>query len=79
MLLRKFGCFCIKERKVSLNRGGIRTNGLKGKKRRYYEKDYTHQDLEEYDSRGKHIGSVNPQSGKPTKSAVPGRKNGNIK
>lgn len=41
---------------------------------RPYEWDHTHGNVEEYDSRGKHQGSVDPQTGEQTKPAVPGRK-----
>ena len=51
-----------------------RTNGEKGKKRRYYEWDYTHGDVEVYNGQGKHLGSADPQTGKMIKPPVPGRK-----
>jgi hypothetical protein len=54
-------------------RGGTRTNGKSGKKRRYYEWDYTHGDIEEYDSNGRHCGSLDGETGEPTKPPVPGR------
>ena len=52
----------------------IRTNGLSGKKRRYYEKDYTHGDLEVYDRNGKHVGSADPKTGEIVKPPVKGRR-----
>ncbi|MGZ4012547.1 MAG: RHS repeat-associated core domain-containing protein, partial [Flavisolibacter sp.] len=55
-------------------KGKTKSNGERGKKRRYYEWDHTHGDVEEYDSRGKHQGSVDPQTGEQTKPPVPGRK-----
>ncbi len=45
----------------------------KGKKRKYYEWDHTHNDIEVYNFRGIHLGSMNPQSGKMYKPAVDGR------
>lgn len=55
-------------------RGKIKTNGLGGKKRRYYEWDYTHGDIEVYNHRGEHIGSMDPSTGQLYKPAVPGRR-----
>ena len=57
-------------------RGQTKTNGLPGKDRRYFEKDYTHQDIEVYDSIGKHLGSMEPATGLMIKPAVIGRKIG---
>ena len=34
-----------------------KTNGLPGKRRRYYRWDFTHKDIENYDSNGNDIGS----------------------
>ncbi|SAK99059.1 Cytotoxic [Caballeronia glebae] len=48
---------------------GVKTDGV-----RYYEWDYTHNDIEVYDKRGRHIGSADPVTGELYKSAVPGRK-----
>jgi hypothetical protein len=53
-------------------RGNIRTDG-KGKKRRFFKWDYTHNDIEVYNSRGEHLGSMDPLSGEMTKPPVPGR------
>jgi hypothetical protein len=55
-------------------RGKTKTNSEKGKKRRFYEWDHTHGDVEEYDSNGRHAGTVDPQTGQQTKPPVPGRK-----
>jgi hypothetical protein len=52
---------------------GIKTNGESGKKRRYYQWDRTHGDLEGYDRYGRHIGSYNPETGVQTKPPVKGR------
>ena len=59
--------------KLQPYRGKTRTNGASGKDRRYYEKDRTHGDVEVYDSRGKHLGSMDPITGRMTKPPVPGR------
>jgi hypothetical protein len=53
---------------------GTPPNGLNGKDRRYYEWDHTHGDMEVYDSRGNHLGTMDPQTGQMTKPAAPGRK-----
>ncbi len=53
--------------------GGTRSNEEKGRKRRYYEWDYTHGDVEVYNDRGEHLGSADPQTGDMTKPPVPGR------
>ncbi len=55
-------------------RGKTKTNGETGKNRRYYEWDYTHGDVEVYDRRGRHLGSMDPETGEMTKPAVAGRK-----
>lgn len=53
-------------------------NWRKGIKRdndgNYYDWDYTHGDIEKYDKRGRHLGSVDPETGRQTKDAVPGRR-----
>lgn len=54
-------------------RGATKTNGAKGSKKRYYEWDFTHQDIEVYDSKGKHLGSMDPFDGTMYKPAVKGR------
>jgi RHS repeat-associated protein len=54
--------------------GKTKTNGLSGRSRRFYERDYTHGDIEVYDGRGRHLGSANPETGAMTKPAVPGRR-----
>ncbi|NOX40007.1 MAG: hypothetical protein GXP05_05695 [Alphaproteobacteria bacterium] len=53
---------------------GRKTNGLKGKKREYYEWDNTHKDIEVYDGRGRHKGSMDPTIGDMYKDPVKGRK-----
>ena len=60
-------------------RQGIRTNALPGKKERFYEKDRTHGDLEVYDSKGRHVGSADPDTGEMTKPGVPGRRSDKVK
>lgn len=54
-------------------RGKYKYNGKSGKERKIYDWDYTHGDIEVYDHRGDHEGSIDPVSGKLTKPAVPGR------
>lgn len=54
-------------------RSGTKTNGLTGKARRLYEWDYTHNDIEVYNGRGRHLGSMNPLTGEMYKPAVTGR------
>ncbi|AIL66130.1 Cytotoxic domain protein [Rickettsiales bacterium Ac37b] len=44
-------------------KGKTRTNGLSGKERRYYEWDNLHNDIEVFDHKGKHLGSMNPKTG----------------
>lgn len=55
-------------------RKNIKTNGLKGNARRYYQWDHTHGDVEVYDGRGVHLGSADPETGNITKPAVRGRR-----
>ena len=45
-------------------RGKTKTNGLTGKDCRYYEKDFTHGDIEVYGSRGNHTGRPTLSLGK---------------
>jgi hypothetical protein len=53
---------------------GIKTNGLSGKDARFYEWDFTHNDIEVYGSKGKtHLGSMNPVTGEIYKPGIPGR------
>lgn len=54
-------------------RGQTKTNGLSGSKRQYYEWDHTHNDIEVYDSSGRHLGSMDPTSGQMIKPPVEGR------
>jgi YD repeat-containing protein len=49
-------------------RQNIKTDG-----ERYYQWDYTHGDVEVYNSRGQHLGSADAQTGQMIKPAVPGR------
>jgi len=48
---------------------GVRTDG-----KQFYEWDYTHNDIEVYNKRGEHVGSMDPVSGEIYKPGVPGRK-----
>ena len=59
---------------LDVYRGGIRTNGERGRDREYYEWDNTHNDIEVYDRRGKHRGTMDPVTGEMIKDAVPGRR-----
>jgi hypothetical protein len=49
-------------------RKSIKTDG-----ERLYEWDYTHGDVEVYNSQGKHLGSADPETGQMIKPPVPGR------
>jgi hypothetical protein len=53
-------------------RGRTKTNGA-GAGKRFYEWDFTHGDVEVYDSRGNHVGSADPNTGAIIKPAVKGR------
>lgn len=55
-------------------RGKTKTNGLSGGDRRYYEWDHTHNDIEVYNSRGEHLGSIDPTTGDMYKPAIEGRR-----
>jgi len=55
-------------------RGKTKTNGKSGKQKKYYEWDHTHNDIEVYNARGEHLGSMDPTTGKMTKPAVSGRR-----
>ncbi len=55
-------------------KGKTKTNGKSGKKRRFYQWDHTHNDIEVYDHNLNHLGSIDPYFGEFTKPAVPGRK-----
>ena len=50
----------------------LRTSGS-GSKQLFYEWDYTHNDIEVYNSNGVHLGSMDPVTGEMYKPAVPGR------
>jgi RHS repeat-associated protein len=55
------------------HRGPIKTNGKRGKGREYYEWDHTHGDIEVFNRRGQHLGTMDPITGQMIKPAVPGR------
>ncbi len=44
-----------------------------GKNKRYYDWDPLHNDIEVYDSNGKHLGSMDPVTGEMYKPPVDGR------
>lgn len=50
-------------------RGDIKTNGESGKDRRFYTWDHTHDEIEVWDRRGDHLGSIDPATGETIKSA----------
>ena len=50
-----------------------KTSGT-GRNKKYYEWDHTHNDIEVYDRKGNHLGSMDPTTGEMYKPAVPGRK-----
>lgn len=54
-------------------RDGTKTNGQSGKDRQYYQWDRTHGDIEVYDRRGRHQGSMHPETGEMYKPPVSGR------
>jgi hypothetical protein len=54
-------------------KGGRRESGS-GSSKRYYEWDHTHNDIEVYDRRGRHLGTMDPVTGEIYKPPVPGRK-----
>jgi hypothetical protein len=56
-------------------RGNVKTNGLKGSAKQYYQWDYTHNHIEVFDSNGAHIGVMSGVGEKPTMigPAVKGR------
>jgi hypothetical protein len=45
----------------------------RGPKKQIYEEDTQHGELEKYNRRGKHLGSVDPESGEVIKGPVKGR------
>ena len=55
-------------------KGSSRRTSGSGKNKKYYEWDYTHNDIEVYDNKGNHLGSMNPETGEMYKEAVKGRK-----
>ncbi len=59
-------------------RKGIRTNGLSGKSKRYYEWDHAHGDVEVYNRHGVHLGTANPATGEMIKRPVKGRTLGEL-
>ncbi|CAB4495228.1 hypothetical protein RhiirA1_534761 [Rhizophagus irregularis] len=54
-------------------RGKTKTSGT-GKNKKYFEWDFTHNDIEVYDNKGNHLGSMDPSNGNMTKPPVKGRK-----
>jgi hypothetical protein len=52
---------------------GTKIDGQTGSKKRLYQLYHTHNDIEVYDKGGKHLGSMDPTTGKIYKGPVPGR------
>ena len=59
-------------RNLDRHRGSTRRSGS-GRNTRYYEWDNTHNDIEVYDRRGNHLGSMDPTTGEMYKPPVRGR------
>ncbi|MFK0288449.1 DNRLRE domain-containing protein [Streptomyces sp. NPDC090499] len=60
--------------KLKPYKGKTKSNGKSGSKKRYFEWDYTHGDIEVYDKNGNHLGSADPEDGHIYKPPVKGRK-----
>ncbi len=60
-------------RNLKPHKGKTKSNGKTGKRKRLYEWDHTHGEIEVYDRNGKHLGALDPISGKMTKGPEPGR------
>ncbi len=60
-------------KKLDSVKGMDRKTSGSGKSKKFYEWDYTHNDIEVYNYKGQHIGSMNPLTGKMYKSPVKGR------
>ena len=60
-------------KKLEKVKGQDRKTSGAGKDKKYYEWDHTHNDIEVYDRRGNHLGSMDPTTGEMYKPAVPGR------
>lgn len=54
-------------------KGMDRKTSGSGKNKKYYEWDHTHNDIEVYDNKGRHLGSMDLTTGKMYKPPVPGR------
>ena len=54
-------------------RGKTKTTGT-GRDKKYYEWDFTHNDIEVYDNNGKHLGSMDPSNGEMIKPPENGRR-----
>lgn len=54
-------------------KGRDRKMSGQGNKKKYYEWDHTHNDIEVYNKKGQHLGSMNPTTGEMYKPPVPGR------
>lgn len=58
---------------LKAHKGKTKAKGS-GKNKRYYQWDHTHNDIEVYNSKGKHLGSMDPLTGEMYKGPVNGRK-----
>lgn len=54
-------------------KGSVKKSGV-GRKTRYYEWDFTHNDIEVYDFNRRHLGSMDPTTGELYKPPVKGRR-----
>ena len=50
-------------RELQPYKGNVKTNGKTGKDQQYYQWDYQHNDIEVFDSRMQHVGSMDPVTG----------------
>jgi len=60
-------------KKLDNVKGSNRKTSGSGQNKKYYEWDYTHNDIEVYNKNGRHLGSMDPTTGEMYKPAVPGR------
>lgn len=61
-------------KKLKSGKNGRKGNGESGKDKEVYEWDHTHNDIEVYDGKGNHKGSMDPVTGEIYKPPVKGRK-----
>ena len=51
-------------------RKDIKTNGLRGSKRQYYQWDFEKNEIEVYNRHGKHMGAMDPTTGEIYKQGI---------